>query len=139
MSLLEQRLVSTGVSYAINDTSESDDDPFTTIRPSTQFRSHSHRSRPPRLPTRRTTTNDTNSSVTSYGTVHDTSTNPRSANFFVGSLSGATDNTNVSVQSINENSSDIETIDDEDGEAMHSVLISSESNPAYVNDEDDRC
>lgn len=123
------------VSNRIDDSSDSDF-PFpiaTTNRTRRSFFS--------RLSTRRSTTSsvENSSSVTTYGAVHENVNNGRSANFFVGSISGTTDNTNASVQSLTDNRSDIETIDDDDeeNEQMHSVLASSESNPAYVNDDDD--
>lgn len=123
------------VSNRIDDSSDSDF-PFpiaTTNRTRRSFFS--------RLSTRRSTTSsvENSSSVTTYGAVHENVNNGRSANFFVGSISGTTDNTNASVQSLTDNRSDIETIDDgdEENEQMHSVLASSESNPAYVNDDDD--
>jgi len=69
-----------------------------------------------------------------YGSTLDSSTTSHAANFFVGSLGGTTDNTNVSGRSIIEGISDIESIDDDD-ERMHSVVHGSEENSAYVNDE----
>jgi hypothetical protein len=57
----------------------------------------------------------------------------RAANFFVESLGGTTDNTNISAHAVIEDVSDIETANDDD-ERMHSVIIGSE-NPVYVGDE----
>ena len=125
----------TGSLNRIDESSDSDD-PFATTTLG--------RTRRPllaRLPTRRSTTtsNENSTSITTYGTGGELLNDGRSANFFVGSISGATDNTNVSAQSVTDGQSDIETIDDDDdeNEQMHSVLASSESNPAYVHDEDD--
>ncbi|CAF0776380.1 unnamed protein product [Rotaria sordida] len=70
-----------------------------------------------------------------YGSIHESSTTPRVANFFVGSIGGATDNTNVSVPSVAEDVSDIEIINDDGDEAIHSITTRSEENPAYVDDE----
>ncbi|CAF3375597.1 unnamed protein product [Rotaria socialis] len=70
-----------------------------------------------------------------YGSITDDSTTSRVANFFVGSISGATDATNMSSRSIVEDVSDIEATND-DGEAeIHPARTYSEENPAYVNDE----
>ncbi|CAF0894054.1 unnamed protein product [Rotaria sp. Silwood1] len=71
-----------------------------------------------------------------YGSIHETSTTPRVANFFVGSIGGTTDNTNVSARSTVEDVSDIEVINDDGDEEIHSTTICSEENPAYINDEE---
>ncbi len=71
-----------------------------------------------------------------YGSMHNSTTTTRAANFAVGSLGEITDNTNVSIHSVIEDVSDIETTDNDDDERMHSVIYgASEENPAYVNDE----
>lgn len=61
-------------------------------------------------------------------------TTPRNANFFVGSLSNATDNTNVSMRSVTEDLTDVEITGDDD-ERMHSVLTDVEINQAYAPDD----
>ncbi|CAF0717540.1 unnamed protein product [Adineta steineri] len=75
--------------------------------------------------------------TTSYGSFHDSPLGsfitPRAANFFVGSLGGTTDNTNISARSVIEDVSDIET--DNNDERMYSVLTDTEINHAYVSDE----
>lgn len=82
--------------------------------------------------------NDINNTTTTYESVHESPstsfTTPRAANFFVGSLGGTTDNTNISARSVIEDVSDIET--DDNDERMHSVLADVEINPAYVPDEE---
>ena len=137
-SLAEQRLVSrltTGVpniSFATNESSESEEDSFlsagnqrlTTTAPADHFVSHPGRYRHRPLPRRSAGHREESDSALIP---------PGPANFFVGSLSGTTDNTNVSARSLVDDLSDIETIDDDE---MHSVLASSESNAAYVNDDE---
>lgn len=137
--VVEQRLVNllsagvSNVSYATNESSDSGEEsllsPLTTNQrlitaPPT---AHSGRFRHQPLP-RRHASNQDESLSTAFIT-------PGPANFFVGSLSGTTDNTNVSGRSLVEDLSDIETIDD-DADEMHSVLASSESNAGFVHDED---
>jgi hypothetical protein len=82
--------------------------------------------------------NDNNTTTTTYGSLHDSPstsfTTPSAANFFVGSLGGTTDNTNISARSVIEDVSDIET--DETDERMHSVLTDVEINQAYVPDDE---
>lgn len=68
--------------------------------------------------------------------MHETLATPRVANFFVGSMSGATDNTNVSSRSIVEDVSDIEAANDESYPEIRSTRTCSEDNPAFVNDEE---
>ena len=141
--VVEQRLVNllsagvSNVSYATNESSDSGEESFlspmttsqrlTTAPPPNRSSAHSGRYRHQPLP-RRHASNQDESLSTAFIT-------PGPANFFVGSLSGTTDNTNVSGRSLVEDLSDIETIDD-DAEEMHSVLASSESNAGFVNDED---
>ena len=62
-------------------------------------------------------------------------TTPRAANFFVGSLGGTTDSTNLSNRSVIEDRSDVET--DDNDERMHSVLTDVEINHAYIPDEEE--
>ncbi|CAF0787723.1 unnamed protein product [Adineta ricciae] len=107
------------------------------------FQRHSH-PQLPRIVLRQSSTdernnnNNTNTTLTSYGSFHESPsgsfTTPRAANFFVGSLGGTTDNTNVSARSVIEDVSDVEP--DEDDERMHSVLTDVEINQAYVPDEE---
>lgn len=61
-------------------------------------------------------------------------TTPGAANFFVGSLGGTTDNTNVSARSVLEDASD----DDSEvtDERMHSVLTDVGVNSGYMSDQD---
>ncbi|CAF4674181.1 unnamed protein product, partial [Rotaria magnacalcarata] len=56
------------------------------------------------------------------------------ANFFVGSVGGTTDNTNISARSVIEDGSDIET--DDTDERMHLVSTDIEINHAYVPDDE---
>ena len=110
-----------------------------------QPRSNSQRYPHPQLPrvlVRQSSTeeNDNNTTATTtsmYESVRDSPTSsfttPRAANFFVGSLGGTTDNTNLSTRSVIEDVSDIET--DDNNERMHSVLTDVEINLAYVPDE----
>lgn len=76
--------------------------------------------------------NTTATTVTTYGSVRDSTsvsfTTPRAANFFVGSIGGTTDNTNISAHSVIE--------DPDDDERMHSVLTDVELNPSYVPDDE---
>jgi hypothetical protein len=138
------------VSFAQNESSESDEDPSSSSRHTTtsdvtatglvfgqpSSNSRRYRQQPsPRRSSRQTNPDENNTTVSTYGSVSDSPTTSRAANFFVGSLGGTTDNTNISAHSILEDVSDIETIDDDD-EKMHSVLTGSEENPAYVNDEE---
>ena len=84
--------------------------------------------------------NNTNSTttITTYGSFHESPsgsfTTPRAANFFVGSLGGTTDNTNISARSVIEDISDVDT--DDNDERMHSVLTDVEINQAYIPDEE---
>ncbi|CAM4750680.1 unnamed protein product [Rotaria magnacalcarata] len=71
-----------------------------------------------------------------YGSINDDSTTSRVANFFVGSIGGATDTTNVSSRSIVEDVSDIEAINDDGDAVIHPARTYSEENRAYVNDEE---
>jgi len=52
---------------------------------------------------------------TTYGSVQDSTatsfTTPRAANFFVGSLGGTTDNTNISMRSVTEDPSDVDDVE----------------------------
>ncbi|CAF2925301.1 unnamed protein product [Rotaria sp. Silwood2] len=70
-----------------------------------------------------------------YGSMHESLITPRVANFFVGSIGGTTDNTNVSARSTVEDVSDIEVINDDGDEEIHSTATCSEENRAYINDE----
>lgn len=96
----------------------------------------------PRVVLRRSSAeeNDTNdtSTATVYESLQDSTstsfTTPHAANFFVGSLGGTTDNTNISVRSVIEDPSDNDT--DDNDERMHSVLTDVEINPAYVPDDE---
>jgi hypothetical protein len=166
ISFLERRIINpsgTGVSnfpYPINESSETDGDDEgsspqrqTTINHITttdlvfdQTRSNSQRYSHPQLPRvvlRQSSPeeNDNNNTRTtmyeSLGESPSTSfTTPRAANFFVGSLGGTTDNTNLSARSAIEGVSDIET-DDDDDERMHSVLTDVEVNLAYIPDDEE--
>lgn len=84
--------------------------------------------------------NDNNKTTTTmYESLHDSPatsfTTPRAANFFVGSIGGTTDNTNLSAHSAIEDTSDIETHGTE--EPTHSVLTDdAEINLAYVPDDE---
>jgi len=154
----------TGVSnlaYPINESSETDEDNDESSSPPRQTttanritttdlvfdgpRSNSpHYSHPqlPRIILRHSSfeenDNNTTTTTTTYESLHDSSstsfTTPRAANFFVGSLGGTTDNTNISARSVIEDVSDIET--DDNDERMHSVLTDVEINHAYVPDEE---
>jgi hypothetical protein len=151
----------TGVSnfaYPINETSETDDDDDDGSSPQRQTtvnrittndlvfdRPESNSQRCSHLPLPRvilrqssSEENDINNTTTTYESVHESPstsfTTPRAANFFVGSLGGTTDNTNISARSVIEGVSDIET--DDNDERMHSVLTDVEINPAYVPDEE---
>ncbi|CAM4741859.1 unnamed protein product [Rotaria magnacalcarata] len=79
-----------------------------------------------------------NTTTTTYGSLHDSSSTsfrtPRAANFFVGSVGGTTDNTNISARSVIEDGSDIET--DDTDERMHLVSTDIEINHAYVPDDE---
>ncbi len=149
--------------YPINESSETDDDddPLSTSSPRQTTRNHltttdiifdqpgsnsqgySH-PQLPRVILRQSSSeeNDINTTTTiittTYESLHDSSsasfTTPRAANFFVGSLGGTTDNTNISVRSVIEDLSDIET--DDTDERMHSALTDVEINHAYVPDEE---
>ena len=85
--------------------------------------------------------NDNNQTrTTMYESLHNSPatsfTTPRAANFFVGSIGGTTDNTNLSVNSVTEDTSDLETHDTE--ESAHSVLTDDiEVNLAYVPDDEE--
>jgi hypothetical protein len=72
-----------------------------------------------------------------YGSMNSSSITSNAANFSVESLGGRTDNTNTSRRSVVQDVSDIETTDDENdnGERMQSVIIGSEENRAFANDE----
>ena len=74
---------------------------------------------------------DSMTNATAYESVRDSLassfTTPRAANFFVGSLGGATDNTNMSAHSVIEDS-------DVHDERMQSVLTDVDSNPGDVSD-----
>ncbi len=147
--------------YAINESSHTDDDeddddasspPRSTNHITTtdlvfdQSSSNSLRYPHPRLPRvvirqsspQENDNNATTTTTTTYGSVPDSLstsfTTPRAANFFVGSLGGTTDNTNISARSVIEDVSDIET--DENDERMHSVLTDVEINQGYVPDEE---
>ena len=68
--------------------------------------------------------------------MNDPITTPRVANFFVGSIGGTTDNTNVSARSIVEDVSDIEVINDDGSDRrIHFITFPSVDNLAYVNDD----
>jgi len=154
----------TGISnftYPINESSETDDDdPLSTSSPRQTTRNHltttdiifdqpgsnsqgySH-PQLPRVILRQSSSeendiNTTTTTITTYESLHDSSsasfTTPRAANFFVCSLGGTTDNTNISVRSVIEDLSDIET--DDTDERMHSALTDVEINHAYVPDEE---
>jgi len=147
------------LTYPINESSETDDgdDESSPPRQTTtnhitttdlvfdQPRSNSqHYSHPqlPRVVLRQSSSeeNDMNNTITTsiYESLHDSLstsfTTPRAANFFVGSLGGTTDNTNISAHSVIEGVSDVET--DDTDERMHSVLTDVEINHAYVPDEE---
>lgn len=77
------------------------------------------------------------SSSKQYGSMHDTSSIPRVANFFVGSSGGATNATNTSALSILEDVSDIEAADDDSDERIRPSATLPEENPAFVNDDDE--
>lgn len=119
---------------ASSDSDDHDENPFSVVTVS-----GSRQALISRLPTRQSTI--TSSTSTGYGTVQGPSDNARSASFFVGSTNGTTDNPMNTPRSVTETNSDIETIDDDDdddeeSQRMHSVLASSESNPAYVDDDE---
>jgi hypothetical protein len=162
---LERRMIyplGTGVSnfpYPINESSETDGDDdhssptrqtainriTTTDLVFDQPRSNSQRYPHPQLPrviVRQSSIeeNDNNNTATTmYESLRDSPTasftTPRAANFFVGSLGGTTDNTNLSTRSVIEDLSDIER--DDNDERMHSVLTDVEINLAYVPDEEE--
>lgn len=85
--------------------------------------------------------NDNNQTrTTMYESLHDSPatsfTTPRAANFFVGSIGGTTDNTNLSANSVTEDTSDVD-IQDTD-QSTHSVLSDDvEVNLAYVPDDEE--
>jgi hypothetical protein len=160
---LERRIINpsgTGISnftYPINESSETEDDDdrsspsrqttnrITTIdlifdRPGSNSQRYSH-VQLPRVVVRQSSfeENDNNNTTTTiYESPHDSLstsfTTPRAANFFVGSIGGTTDNTNISAPSVIEDANDNET--DDDDERMHSVLTDVEINNAYVSDEE---
>ncbi|UJR35273.1 hypothetical protein I4U23_028037 [Adineta vaga] len=111
-------------------------------QPQSNFQRYSH-PQLPRIVLRQSSADEQNNNTnttttTSYGSFHESPsgsfTTPRAANFFVGSLGGTTDNTNISARSVIEDMSDAET--DDNDERMHSVLTDVEVNEAYVPDEE---
>jgi len=106
-------------------------------RPSSNSRRYSN-PQLPRVALRQSSTEENdhnNTNTTLYGSLRDSPstsfTTPRAANFFVGSIGGTTDNTNISASSAIEDISDIE-ID----ERMHSVLTDAGINCGNVPEEE---
>lgn len=85
------------------------------------------------LNSREESTNDTTLFESVRDSISSSFTTPRAANFFVGSLGGTTDNTNISAHSVVEDTSSSSTNTTND-ERMHSVLTDVEINHGYVSD-----
>ena len=133
------------ISFAINESSDSDDGtsfssrPLTTnsglandrivVRPSSSSRRYRHQPLP-RLSLLRSTDN-------AYGSVQDSPvtsfTTPRPEDF---ADDRPSDNTAQNVNLVIEDTSDMGSVDNDDSEHMHSVISSSETNPAYVDDDE---
>jgi len=108
------------ISYASNESSDSTEDLFSSLTPTTAT-------------TTEVVFNQSSSNSGRYGSLHHPSMVSSAANL----LGGTTSDTNVLARSIVEDVSDIETIDDDDDdEQMHPVLRVSEENPAYVPEEE---
>lgn len=140
------------VSFAINESSDSDEgspfssQPTTTtsgmindrifVRPSSSS-SRRYRHQPlPRLSLLRSSGHD--SAANTYGSVQDSPatsfTAPRPEDF---SEDLSSDNLAQTANLVIEDTSDMDSVDNDDSEHMHSVISSSGTNPTYVDDDDD--
>ena len=137
------------ISFAINESSDSDEGPSSSsrplttnssmvndrivVRPSSSSRRFRHQPLP-RLSLLRSSGNETTANT--YGSVQDSPVTPfatpRPEDFSEDPVSdNATQNANLVI----EDTSD--SVDDDDSEHMHSVISNSGTNPTYVDDEDD--